>query len=168
MAQEANITSIEALDRFRARLVVFLTRARRSIDETKEETRRTRMWLQHERRTFWDGQIRQRQRHLDQANAELFNAKLSKFTDSTQRQMAMVRRAKEALAEAEEKLRNTKKWNQNFDGVVDPLTKGIEGLQQFLDYDMPDAIAYLAKAQRTLESYAERAPAAPVQPGPQP
>lgn len=174
MAHEAKVTSIEALDRFRASLIIFMTKARRTIDETREELRRTRLWLQHEQRTHWENEIRTRRRKLDQANAELFSAKLSKFTDSTSRQKAMVRHAKDALVEAEEKLRNTKKWNQTFESTADPVVKGIEGLHHSLDDDLPRAVAYLSQAQRALESYAGHPPSASLpapesaEPPPQP
>lgn len=158
MAGEAKVTSLDALDRFRAQLIVFMTKARRCIDEAKDELRQTRLWLQQEQRTHWENQIRTRQRKLDQAKAELFNAKLSKFTDSVARQKAMVRKAQDAMDEATEKLRYTKKWSQNFESVVDPHAKGFEGLDQYLEFDLPKAIAHLVQIQRTLEQYAERAP----------
>ena len=65
---QANITSLEALDSFRSSLIVFLTKARRSLDEAGEEVRRTRQWVQHDQRTHWEGEFRRRTKQLEQAH----------------------------------------------------------------------------------------------------
>jgi hypothetical protein len=165
MADQAKVTSLDALENFRASLIVFLTKARRSIDEVRDAVRRTRQWLEHDQKIHWEAQIRVRRRALDQATQELFSARLSEFVDKTPRQQAM-RKAKAALEEAEEKLRNTKKWNQNFDAAADPLTKRLESLRQFLDDDMPKGVNFLDQAQRTLDAYAETSLAEPTEPAP--
>src|SRR5262245_24365139 len=165
MADRAKVTSLDALENFRANLIVFLTKARRSIDEVRDAVRRTRQWLEHDQKTYWEGQIRLRRRALDQATQELFSARLSEFVDKTPRQQAM-RKAKAALEEAEDKLRNTKKWNQNFDAAADPLAKRLESLRQFLDDDMPKGVAFLEQAQSTLDAYAETSLATPEEPAP--
>lgn len=153
MADQAKVSSLDALESFRASLIVFLTRARQSTDEVRDAVKRTRQWLEHDQRTYWEGQIRLRRRTLDLATQELFTARLSEFIDKTPRQNA-VRKAKAALEEAEQKLRATKKWTVNFDAVSAPLTKRLESLRQFLDDELPKGVAYLSQAQRTLESYA--------------
>jgi chromosome segregation ATPase len=158
MAEQAKVTSIDVLEAFRAALIVFLTESRRSLDEVTDGVRRTRMWLEQEQRPFWEVQIRKRQKKLQEAEAELFGAKLSPLRDQTAKQQEDVRRARRALAEAEEKLRNVKKWLRDYDSTVEPMTKRLEGLRFFLDHDMIKALAFLVQAQRTLEGYAEVRP----------
>jgi DNA repair exonuclease SbcCD ATPase subunit len=155
MSGQAKVTSVDVLEAFRSSLIVFLTKARESVDHTTDAVRRMRQWLEHDQRTHWEAQIRIRQRKLDQAEAELFSAKLSSFRDSLSRQQMMVRRAREAMAEAHEKLRNVKKWHRDFDSVMDPLVKRMNPLRDFLDHDLQHAVAYLSQAQTTLEAYAE-------------
>jgi hypothetical protein len=77
-----------------------------------------------------------------------------------------VRKAKEALQEAEGKLRNVKNWIRNFDHRAEPLTRKLEGLRYFLDHDMPKALAFLVQAQKSLEAYAEVRPDAAPAPKP--
>ncbi len=153
MADQAKITSLDALESFRASLIVFLSKARRSMDEVRDAVKRTRQWLEVDQKQHWESQIKIRRRALDLATQEYFSARLSEFGDKMTRQQR-VRKCKAAVEEAEEKLRNTKKWNQNFDSASDPLVKRLETLRQFLDDDMPKAVTYLAQAQRTLEDYA--------------
>lgn len=152
MATQAKVTSLDALETFRASLIVFLTKARRSLDEVGDEIRRTRHWIENDRRMYWEGEIRRRRRVLEQAEQELFSARLSKFVEASTRQLA-VRKAKEAVAEAEEKLRAIKHWNQKYDAATDPLAKGLEGLRQFIERQMPGAVSFLAQAQKILEAY---------------
>lgn len=171
MAEQARITSIDALEIFRSNLILFLTKAHRSVDEVTDEVRRTRMWLQQDRRMHWEQQIRARRRALDQAEQELMSAKLSGLRDSTTAQEEAVRKAKRALIEAEEKLRRVKLWNRDFDGRADPMLKRLQSLRHFLDFDMPKGVSFLVQAQKTLESYSERsapaaAPAAPTETAP--
>jgi hypothetical protein len=155
MSEQAKVTSIDVLESFRAALIVFLTESRRSLDEVTDAVRRTRMWLQQEQRVHWEGQLRKRQKALQEAQSELLGAKLSPLRDANFKQEEAVRRARHAVAEAEEKLRNVKKWNRDYDSVVEPMTKRLEGLRFFLDHDMIKALAFLVQTQRTLEGYTE-------------
>lgn len=161
---EARVTSLEVLESFRSALIVFLTSARRSADEVSDQVRRTRLWLQGDQRTHWENEIRKRQKKLDFAQQELFTARLSGLRMSTTAQENAVRKAKLALGEAEEKLRNTKKWSRDFDHASEPLVKRLESLRYFLDFDLPKGVSFLSEAQKILESYASAPPPASVPP----
>ncbi len=154
MAAQVRVTSIEALETFRAHLIVFITQAHISVDEVSDEVRRTRAWIQNDQRTHWEGEIRRRRKLLDQAQQELLSAKLSGLRDRTATQELAVMRTKRAVAEAEDKLRIVKVWNRDYDHRSEPLVKGLDSLRHLLDVDLPKALAYLVQAQKTLESYA--------------
>ncbi len=171
MGTQARVTSVDALDALRASMVIFVTKARQSVDTVRDRVRRTRNWLQHDQRMHWEGEIRRRQRLLDQAVQELYSARLTKMTGAIAMREAVVRKAKAAVEEAHQKLRNVKKWNQNFDAAADPLVKKLDGFRDYLDQEMPDAITFLYRAREILDAYAERsapagepAPAAPEAP----
>jgi len=167
MANQARVTSTDALESFRASLIVFLGKARRSIDNVSDDVRRTRQWLQHDQRILWEGELRRRTKALQQAQQELASARLNSKNQETalMARQAAVNKAQRAVSEAEDKIRKVKTWSQNFDNRADPVVKRLESLRQVLDQDMPKAISYLASAQRTLEAYAETpAPAAETEP----
>jgi hypothetical protein len=171
MAEQVKVTSIDVLESFRATLIVFLTKAHRAVDEVGDEIRRMRQWLQNDQRLRWEGEVRRRSKVLSEAKQVLLGAKMSGLRDSTAAQENAVRKAKAAMSEAEEKLRNVKLWSRNFDNEVDPLAKGIEGLRYFLDHDLPKGLAYLVHAQQTLDAYtqapsAETPASLPVEPTP--
>lgn len=155
MATQVKVTSLDALDSFRASLIIFLTKARRSVDDVGDDVRRTRAWVQNDQRLHWENQLRRRRRDLAQAEQELFSAKLSGLRDSITVPQAAVRKAKAAVDEAEGKLRNIKRWNRDYDGLMDPLLKRIQSLREFLDHELPHGITFLVQAIRTLEAYAE-------------
>ena len=163
MPQRAHITSVEALEIFRSQLIVYVTKARPTLEEVTGDVLRTRLWLQNEQRTHWEGQVKRRAKALEQAQAELFSARLSNLRKETAAEQMAFHRAKRLMEEAESKLRTLKNWNREFDSRVDPLLKQTEKLHTVLANDMTKAIAYLTEAIKTLAAYAEAGapPAAP-------
>lgn len=155
MANQVRVTSLDALESFRARLIIFLSKAIGAVDEVGDEVRRTRSWVHNDQRHFWETQIKKRRRALEQAEGEYMNARLSKLQDNTAAQKQAVMKAKRALAEAEEKLAAVKVWIRNFDSSTDPMLKRMSSLRDFLDFDMPKAVAFLTQAQKTLEAYTQ-------------
>ena len=155
MANQARVTSIDALEDLRAALIVFVTKARRAADQASDKARRMRAWLQNDQRMHWEGEIRRRKRALDQATQELYSARLAGQSDLIAVRQITVRKMRHVVEEAEGKLQNVKRWNQNFGAAADPLLRKIDSLREFMDHAMPDAIAYLSNAQKSLEAYAE-------------
>ncbi len=160
--QQAKVTSLDALEAFRSNAIVFATKARRAVDQASDEVRRTRFWVEGDRKTFWENEFRKRTRALERAEAELLSASYSEFNESMHIQKAAVRKAKLALQEAEEKLRAIKVWTRNFDGTFDPMVKRLDTLRQYLEHDMPKAVAYLTEIIKALESYTQLASGGPV------
>ncbi|MEK0450352.1 MAG: hypothetical protein RL088_2620 [Verrucomicrobiota bacterium] len=155
MDSQARITDTDALENLRSALIVFQARAKRSVDEVIDEVRRTKRWLEQEKREFWENQIRIRNRKLEQAEQELFNAKLSAWRDSIAREKAMVVKMRALVTEAEEKLRAVKQWDRNYESMVEPLSKGLTSLREFLEQDLPNGIWQITNSIKALDAYAE-------------
>ncbi len=158
MPDRAHVTSVEALESFRSSLIIYLSKARPTLEEVSASVQRTRGWLEGERRTYWENEFRRRSRALEEAQAAVFSSRLSNLREVSAAEQMAVRRAKRDLDEAEAKLRVVKQWNRVFDNRVDPLVKQMEKLQTVLAHDMVRAVAYLAQAVDTLKTYAEVAP----------
>lgn len=165
MADQARISNLDAIDAFRSALIVFISKTRMALDQAQDAVKKTRGWLQTEQPQFWTAQIKQRQKKLDQANAELMSARMSEFIDSPVVQQAAVRKARYALEEAQQRLDRTKTWARDFDRLVDPLAKKLDGLRDYLDNDLARAVAHLVEIQKILAAYAEASapPAAPAE-----
>ena len=161
MAGQAQITSVEAIEAFRAQLILFTSQARPALEEVSSDVLRTRLWLENENYRTWQMELRNRQKKLEQAQSELMTARLSQFQETTSLQQMAVRRAQHAVEEAENKLKAMKRWDRDLENRAAPLLKEIEALHGFLTGEMPQAIAYLVQVVKTLDAYAESAAAKP-------
>jgi hypothetical protein len=165
MAERAQVTSVEAVDAFRADLVVFLSKARAVLEEASDEVLRTRLWVQNDQRRIWENEIRLRYRKLEAARSELFSAQLSQFHESTALCLMNAQRAERSHREAEAKVAVLKKWARELENRTDPLVKQVTQFHGFLTTEMKNAIAYLDRAVKALEAYTDApapAAAAPV------
>lgn len=160
MAERAHVTSVEAIELFRANLIAFLGKARPVLEDACDEVFRTRNWLQQDRRVHWENQLRKRRKILEEAQQALFAARVGTLREATSAEMNAVTRAKRAFDEAEEKLRLVKRWTLEFDNRVQPLVKELEGLRTMLANDMPKAAAHLSQVIKTLDAYANVKPSA--------
>jgi len=167
MSQQANITSVEAIEAFRAQLVVYLSQIRPVLDEISSEVLRTRSWLEDDRRRYWQQEMRSKSRKLEDAKQELFTATLSKMGEATSFQQMAVQRAQRDMRVVEDKLLVLKKWDRDLDNKTSPLVKQMEQLHGFLSVEMERAVAYLDQMIRALDAYRSVAsPAADRNTGP--
>jgi len=153
MSTQAQITSVEAIEAFRADLVVYLAAMKPVLDEVASEVLHTRAWLQDDRQRFWQQELRARSRRLEDAKQELFNASISRLGEATSFQQMAVQRAQRDLRAVEEKLAAVKKWDRDLDNRTAPLVKQMEQLQGFLTVEMARAVAYLDQALTALAAY---------------
>lgn len=155
MADRAQVTSVEAIAAFRARLIVYAAKVRAAVEEASSEVYRTRQWLQGEQRRYWEDQLRIRRKKLDQAENELSSARLSILQQASSAQAMAVRKARESVRDAEAKLAMLKKWDRELENRAEPLLRQTTQLQHALTNDVPKAIVYLAQVVKTLDAYAD-------------
>ncbi|HXE42506.1 MAG TPA: hypothetical protein VN516_05735 [Candidatus Baltobacteraceae bacterium] len=153
MAEQAKITSVEAIEAFRAALIIYLNNARPALEEVSAEISRSKSWLQHDQHRFWENESRNRRKKLEEAQQELFSARISNFQEATSLQQMAVNRWQRSVREAEEKIARLKKWDRELENRSEPLLKSAEQFQTFLTTDLPKAIAYLGQVVKTLEAY---------------
>lgn len=158
MSLRANITSVDAIKSFRASLVVYASKARPTLEEVSSDIVRTRVWLETEQRVHWEAEVRRRTRKLEEAQQALFSSRLSNMREASAAELMAVTRAKNALEEAEGKLKTLKRWNREYDSRTEPLARQLEKMHTILAHDMPMAIAYLTKTLETLDAYANITP----------
>ncbi|MEM7393196.1 MAG: hypothetical protein AAF492_12695 [Verrucomicrobiota bacterium] len=156
MSHQAKVTSIDALDSFRAKLITYTEKAGRVLEQISSEVTHTRMWLLNDRRLHWKRQVKLCQKKLEAAKEDLFAANMSRKRSVGLAKIA-VRRAEEALREAEEKLKLVTTWTRQFDHLVTPLAAKPEKLQHILGHDLPKARIYLDRVMLSLEAYTGRA-----------
>lgn len=155
MPQQAQVTSHEAIELFRSQLIIFLSKARPALEEVSSEVQRLRQWIENDQRRNWERELKIRQRRLEEAQAELFNARLSQLQHGSALQFMKVQKIQQAVREAEAKLAILKKWERELENRTDPLVKQVEQTHGYLTSDGAKAVAYLAQVIKSLEAYAE-------------
>lgn len=158
MPERAKVTSLEALEAFRARLIVYREKASRVLDEVTDEVTRTRLWLESDRPAFWQNQTRRLGRDLEQAQQELFSARLSGLRDSSISQQMAVQKLRRAIQSAEDKTKTVHQWQRHYDTRVEMPARQAEKLRHFLDHDLSKAVSFLNEAIQSLAAYAELTP----------
>ncbi len=167
MPDRAKVTSLEAIEAFRAKLIIYRDKAGRVLDEVSDEVTRTRLWLEGDRVAHWQNQIRLRHRELEQRQQELFAAQLSGLLEASQVQQAAVQKARQSLRDAESRLQLVKQWNRQYDQRVEPLGRQVEKFRHNLGNDLGRAVVWLNELLKTLSDYVElsqKTPAAPAPP----
>ena len=170
MPERAKVTSLEALEAFRAKLIVYRDKANRVVDEVSDTVTRTRLWLETDRPTHWQNQIRRLSRELEQAQQELFSARLSGLLDSSVNQQMAVQKLRRSIREAEDKSKTVKQWQRQYDTRVEMPARQAEKLRHFLDHDLSKAISFLNEAIKNIAAYTELRleTSAPATPGASP
>ena len=152
---EANVTNIEALERFRSSLVLFLERAGFVLDEVSEEVKRTRIWLQTEQSMKLGHEMKRRHRELEQLEQEMFTARLSDLAQKKTGMQMQINKKRREILELEGKIRAVKGWLRNFDSVVETEARKAEKLRQQIDIEMARAVTSLTESVKQLRAYSE-------------
>ena len=58
MPQKAHVTSVDALEAFRANLITYVSKARPTLEEVSADVMRAKQWLQTEQRTRLEAEVR--------------------------------------------------------------------------------------------------------------
>jgi len=153
MAERAQITSVEAIESFRSKLIEYVSQMRPALGEAGNEVVRTRAWLQGEHRMTWEHELRLRLRRLEQAKQDLSNAISGQLNEAAALHRVTVQRAQSAVDQAKAKLQVMKKWGQEIENRAAPLMKQVDQLHGFLAVDMVRGVAQLDNVLKALEAY---------------
>jgi hypothetical protein len=160
MPERANVSSLEAMEMFRARLIVYREKAGRILDDINDEVIRTRVWLEKDCPARWNGELKRLHRDLEQRQQELFSAQMSNLQNATAVQHMAVQKARHAIREVETKLQTVRSWSRQYDHRVEPPARQAEKLRHTLSHDLGLGIAWLAELIKTIAAYTETAPSA--------
>lgn len=153
MAEGAHVTSVDAIEAFRSALLVYVSKARPTLEDAFDDVSRTREWLRQDRRVHWEAEVRRRTKILHEAKQALFSSELANLREPRSAEIQAVHRAKRLLVQAEDKLRLIKKWSMEFDNHVGPSLKQLEHLRTLLAGDLPKAAILLRQIVTKLDNY---------------
>src|SRR5438552_6386447 len=114
----AHVESVDALKDFRAALWKFTETANQSLSEAEADLQRTLNWLEHDARTYWQGQIRLRTKDLARAREALAAKTAISRKDGTKpraiEEQNAVTKVKHQIEDAEKKLEKVKQYAKLF------------------------------------------------------
>jgi len=155
MSQSARVTSIDALRSWKEALCVFQADAVESLGAVELEIRRTLDWLDQQVR-YWQQEMRRREEVVLQAKNELARKKMlpivGKNADTTEEEKNL-RRARQRLHEAEERLARAQRLGPTLARAIDEYRSPARALGGMLDADVPNATALLDRKLDALDAY---------------
>src|SRR5262245_4506852 len=171
----ADVQAIDALQDWHNSVVLFREEALEALASINLEVRRAFDWIDEEAKA-WHREVREAERDVVQAKAELSRRKTPNFAEripDTSVQEENLARAKARLRFAEDQVDICRKWSVRLPKMVSEEYEGpSRRLGNFLEADLPVAIAQLAARiealHRDIQVAPVRAPPAPDSPdGPQ-
>ena len=161
MSSQASVQSVDALKELRVALALFGDDVLAALGGVEMEAKRTAQWLQHDRRMYWQDQIKRRREAVAQAQAEVFRRKLQKTADNTpamSEQKELLRRAEASLHEAELRAALVKKWEPALQQAILEYHGSIRRIKNLASGDVPRAVFALERMIDALEAYLRVAP----------
>src|SRR5690349_3997930 len=99
MPEHAKVSSLEAIENFRARLIVYREKASRILDEVNDDVIRARQFIEVERPNRLQAELKRLHRELEQRQQELFSAQISNLQEASAVQQMAVQKARRAIRE---------------------------------------------------------------------
>jgi len=157
MARSAKVKSLDVVRYFTGAMRCFQEDGMASADELKLEVRRAVDWIQHDRREYWDEEVRKGWDRVGAARADLERCRTFRRIANHQptcldEKKALVR-AKERLRIAYEKVEKVRHWARVVDRAVNEFEGAINQLVGWLEADLPRSMAALHRMSASLESY---------------
>ncbi|MSR40621.1 MAG: hypothetical protein EXS10_01785 [Phycisphaerales bacterium] len=153
----ANVTSIEALERFRHAIVRFREQCMIALSSAESEIRGTFVWLERER-------IPHLKRVIPKLAEELNSAKGAKFRKELQTmggtarpsiidEKKAIQKAIRVLEDAQQRLNAAKRWHVALEREFAIYKGAVGSAAGMIDRDMPNAILRLRNMVLALEAY---------------
>jgi hypothetical protein len=163
MADSAHVTSIEALEEFRAKLCNFGVDATNALSGLAMQIRRVFEWVEDQTQ-FWQKELRIREEEVGRAKAQLLQRQgmggaRGEGPGYTEQKIAL-EEALESLHQARQKLENCRHWAVTLPREVNECEGPARQLAGMLETDLRKAVALLEQKLRTLEEYVQITPGA--------
>lgn len=155
MRPPAHVTSLDLLCDWQSAISTFRTDAQDALTSAALDVRRAFEWLEEHKRG-WTRAVRDRHDEVTQAKAALTRKQWvlpgQRQPDITE-EVKSLRRAQHRLAEAEDKVERTRRWNIALQKAVEEYEGPIRRLADLLEGDLPKAAALVHRLIVDLENY---------------
>jgi hypothetical protein len=156
MGTQASVQSIDALKDLRTALALYADDVLAALGGVDMEVRRTVQWVTHDRRNYWQEQVKRRRELVSAAQSEVFRRKLSATADYSpafSEQKEILRKAQAALQDAESRVVLVRKWEPLLHQAALEYQASTRRLKDLAAGDAPRAVALLERLIDALEAY---------------
>jgi len=157
MGRSARVTSIDAIATLSAGLQRFRAEASGALDDLDIALRRILEWIHHDRKEHWAKELRRGLEAVSQAKLQLQQARVSRriagHEPSCIDEQRALDRARRRLELAEQKVKAVQHWMHALDRAADEFQQNRTRMANWLDTDLPQAVAALGRMSQSLESY---------------
>lgn len=154
MSERANVSSIAALEDFRAAIAEFVEEAERALTGADADLARVQSALSRELPAYWKGELRRREENVVRARIALEQASASReMGKSTVEERKQLARAKREVEEARARQEATRRWRTRLDRAELVYRGRIEPLRTLLHAGAPRALAALRAMGERLDEY---------------
>lgn len=166
MSRGARVTSIDAVRELREAFSDFGKEAREHLAAADATLRRTSDWL-NDRLKHWQRELRVRQEEMARAKSELYRREQMKkqgIAPGTADQEKAFRVAQARAKEAEDKIKNCRRWGPQWQHALNEYQGAIRALHNALNLNLVHALNVLDNKLAALEAYLAIAPPSRVSP----
>jgi len=159
MSQQAKITSTEVVRNLKVALGEFEADARDGITQLLLELRRALDWIEQDRARYWPREVQRASDAVVVARNDLERCEMALRSEdrrSCYEQKLALDRAKRRLRLAEAKVRAVRRWRVAVARQADNFQGRLAKMTNYLDSDLPRAVAALDRMSAALDKYTER------------
>jgi len=157
MGRAARVTSIDILQTIAVAFKKFSGESSSAMDDLDIELHRALEWIQHDRKEFWNGELRRRQDRVAEARVQLMQAQTSRrvgdYRPSCVDEQKALEKAKRRLATAEHKVVTVRQCAAAIERAVNDCQRARNQFTSWLDSDVDKAITALNRMSDSLDNY---------------
>jgi hypothetical protein len=157
MTRAARVTSIDVLPLLAAAMHKFRGQAVSVLDDLDIEARRIAEWIHHDRKEYWERELRRAQEKLNQARLQLQQARMTRRVGDHEAACLDEKRAvtvaQRRVEIARQKIEAVRHWTRVIDRAVDDFLRSRSRFAAWLDVDFPQATAALDQMSEALVTY---------------
>ena len=164
MTGQARISSTDVVRNLKVALGEFDGDAREGVTQLLLELRRALDWIEQDRSRYWPREVQRASDAVVVARNDLERCEMALRSEdkrSCYEQKLAFDRAKRRLRLTEEKVRAVRRWRVALQRQADNFQGSLAKMTNYLDTDLPRAVAALERMMTALDKYPERA--APVE-----
>ena len=157
MDRSANITSIDTVETLAAAVRRFQIDAANVLGDLGIQVHRAVEWIQHDRKEYWDREVRRNSERVTEAKINLQRAmtirRIDNYQPACREEKKELEKTRHRLRVSEEKVEAVKRWSRAVDQAVLKYKSGAARLAHWLEADAPRALAVLGRITVALEAY---------------